>query len=171
MFSFVRPMDQIVTHDVRTHNCPVCGRPVDAGKGFICKRCGKFDICGFCVDKVAEGYVCSECLKAAGDDCVLCTEKASRAIYKCRSCVDLKRKGQVAEPARACAEHYAVLFTKRDHNKELVYLFSCPNCGDICQTCAEESRRMLGTKYRCRNCGSDVKVNESKYYYDKFTEQ
>jgi len=57
----------VVIHEVRTHYCPVCGGPVDAGKGFQCIRCGRIDLGTSCTRKIPEGYVCRTCLKQVLD--------------------------------------------------------------------------------------------------------
>lgn len=62
-FHFIDSSERTVVHDARLHNCPLCGRPVKTGEGFICKECGREYICPKCVDEMAGRFVCKDCLR------------------------------------------------------------------------------------------------------------
>lgn len=65
-FNFTRPNDGTITHDVATHNCPVCGKSVQAGKGNKCTRCSRTDICENCSYQGTQKIICYECLEKSG---------------------------------------------------------------------------------------------------------
>jgi DNA-directed RNA polymerase subunit RPC12/RpoP len=68
-FVFIDAHKKEVVRDTRRHSCPICGRPVRIDKGFVCKKCGKEDLCGYCVeeiigsDGIRRGF-CKECVIA-----------------------------------------------------------------------------------------------------------
>jgi hypothetical protein len=169
-FKFVRPGDQVVTHDVRTHTCPVCGGSVEAGKGIRCVRCGRNDVCTNCARKTPEGHVCRACLKQSQDDCIYCGDYA---MFKCASCM----KSRPSNPNRACVVHGSSLFwfdawgfwTWHD---ETGCWFYCPTChGWVCKDCIEPKKEAgLSTKtyYVCRTCKTRL-LEENRGYPEMIT--
>ena len=149
-FHFVRPADQLVTYDVRTHNCPVCGKHVEAGKGYRCVECGQYDVCESCVDHVRGKYLCFSCIRKEGNNCLYC---GKYAIIRCVSC-----KGG------ACRDDYGRMFWKFKEFPDAHRLvsFECEVCrGAVCQNCVVERKELFSTKYICKNCGSKLNIKHS----------
>ncbi len=164
-FIFIRPDAQKT--DVVSHNCPCCGKPVEAGKGFRCVTCGKYDLCGDCVDIYGGGYNCKECLKKAGKQCVIC---GKLAIHVCGSCQKRYERKQIPqdEVMRTCHSCFGSLFTTleiiRDGKRVLGtknFYHYCPKCGEVCLDCAEEKKTFLGPSKVCKNCRSKVTLSEA----------
>jgi predicted RNA-binding Zn-ribbon protein involved in translation (DUF1610 family) len=139
-FAFVDTSRPIVTTDIHVHNCPLCGKPIEAGKGFKCTRCGREYICDSCVDEVDNKYVCIECIEKSNQNCQLCKRYA---VYKCISC-----------GRRACKTHALhVGFIKKYGASERV-LF-CPNCrGFVCNSCLKYG--FLSRSVHCPKCDSGL---------------
>lgn len=147
-FKLLNPSSITITHDERTHNCPVCGKPVPVGSGYKCTECGRIDICDECIDVNEESrYICMDCIKKNGRDCSVC---GKFSIYICAAC---EVTGH-SPPTRVCGEHWE-FFCKYGSNGEYTR-FKCPNCGDICGGCAIERKVLLLKKYICPVCGSDL---------------
>ena len=64
-FKFVRPGDQTVIHDGRTHYCLLCKGPVEATKMFGCIYCNRSGLCENCVSRTPKGYACEICIPRA----------------------------------------------------------------------------------------------------------
>ena len=169
IFHFVRP--DVQRQDIVGHNCPHCGKAIPAGTGIRCMRCGKYDLCPDCVSYLnPDGYVCKSCLKASGQDCAIC---GKFAFITCKSCEERMAKGTKSRDqlvAKACGDCYNTFFTDYLRLQEAKggmppkwgkVSFHCPTCGQICTDCVEEKKQFLGgLSYRCKNCGSDVKLKE-----------
>lgn len=124
-----------VTKDVMIRGCLFCGKPLDAGKGYRCTRCGREYFCESCVDLVKDKYVCIECIAKAQESCQLCKK---HAVYKCVSC-----------GRRACKEHpqnmgfSTIDYSRQDQlpNGKVVWserVLFCPKCqGFVCGNCAK----------------------------------
>jgi hypothetical protein len=165
-FVFIRP--DVQKTDLVEHNCPCCGKPVEAGKGFRCVSCGKYDLCGDCVDIYGGSYNCRECLTKAGKECKIC---GKLAIHYCGSCQKMYEKKQIPlnDVIRTCHNHFKEvgLFTTidivRDGKRVLGtknFYYYCPRCGEICYSCAEEKKSLFGSSKVCKNCGSKVDMRE-----------
>ncbi len=176
-FKFVRPGDHVVTHDVRAHYCPVCDRPVEAGKGFRCKRCLRVDICTDCIKEAPEGYICISCLKRDGDDCqfqvyTMDSRCGEYAQYKCVVCdkpgdtppdhfkPSTHSTAQVGNPSRVCEKHkwdWGIRWQSSGGGPHgTVWLLYCETCGGrICPMCAS---RVSEGHYNCRKCGSQLRI-------------
>lgn len=162
-FQLLRPGDHVVTHDIRAHNCPICGKPVESGKGFRCTKCGRLDVCSECVDKASGRYVCLPCLRDSGQDCQECGRFAT---WRCPSCDQLASHGLNVKPTRACDSHYPLMFSvslsyeRRRGDRYLRYAeFVCPRCGEhVCSLCAVKRRVLLSPRYFCRYCGSELRT-------------
>ncbi|MBN1682422.1 hypothetical protein JW865_02590 [Candidatus Bathyarchaeota archaeon] len=168
-FHFIRP--DIQKQDVVTHNCPICGKPIQPGTGIKCMRCGKYDLCEDCVSLLNPGgYVCKSCLLAANEACTLC---GKYAFITCRSCLEREAKGEKDETlpiSKACGDCYDTFFT--DYRclieakggmppKWGKVSYHCPKCGQICNDCIEEKKQFLrGIIIKCKNCGSTVQIRE-----------
>ncbi len=172
-FNLIRP--DVMRQDVVSHNCPVCGKPVEAGKGFRCTRCGSYDLCPDCVSYLnPDGHVCKTCLKKAGQNCFIC---GKFAFQTCQSCVGLAAKGK-KDPevvTKVCGDCYNLWFIDHIELKKASggmpprwgpVTFHCPRCGQICTDCAEEKQRFLrGKTYVCKNCGSELTLREQPMDY------
>lgn len=163
-FNFVRANDKVVTQDVRTHNCPICGRAIKPGFGNLCKACDTGDLCLKCVqDLPKRGFVCKQCLMADEIDCDSC---GMRSDYSCISCKTLKKDGKLKSFSRTCEEHVRDLFwykiKKYDKGPGYVYrTFSCDTCdGLICEECVKSKEAFWGLKYYCKNCENELKMFE-----------
>ena len=165
-FYFTKP--NVQKTDVVTHNCPLCGKPVQAGSGFKCTRCGKYDLCDDCVSKVnPEGYVCKECFKKAGTACFLCGKFANTT---CSSCQELVSRGLSDTEIRVCWDHYSMFYIDETELEPAKngnpprwgsVTYSCPKHGQICNTCVEEKNQFLrGKKLVCKTCGSELVLHE-----------
>jgi len=139
-FRFVDTSQPTVTTDVRVHNCPFCGRPIETGRGFKCTECGREYLCDSCVDKVSDKYVCVECIEKSNQSCQFCKKYA---VYKCISC-----------GRRACKVHALhVGFVEQYADQERV-LF-CPRCrGFVCKSCLEYG--FLSRTPHCPKCRSQL---------------
>jgi len=174
IFHFIRP--DIQKTDVVSHNCPVCGKPVQPGKGYRCNRCGKYDICEDCVSKLnPDGYVCKDCLKAAGQDCFVC---GKFAFQTCKACEIRLARGEteVEIVKKVCGPCYELFFADiRELEKAKggmpprwgTVTYHCPNCGNICVDCVEEKKSWFSTKQVCKACGSDVRMQNYTMMYLK----
>ena len=150
-FKFVRPGDRMVTYDVRTHSCPICGGPVEAGKGFRCIRCGRFDVCGICAHRTPKGHICLTCLREGREDCVIC---GNFALFRCASCLRISG----IDSGRACVEHASRVFFHEPHHGLLESsggcFYYCPTCqGWICRNCATP-QSTLSVYSVCKGCGT-----------------
>jgi len=166
-FQLVRPDVQRI--DVVEHNCPSCGKPIEAGKGYKCVKCGKYDLCETCVDDVPNrGYMCKSCIKEIGENCVICNRFA---WHVCGSCKDMFDKGEIPniDVMKTCNDCFDSLFTnlvdlKTYSNRTipagLKVSFNCPKCGDVCIDCAKEKKSPLKSGYYCKNCGSKINLNK-----------
>jgi hypothetical protein len=176
-FKFVRPGDQTITHDIQAHYCPVCDEPIEAGKGYRCRRCQKVDLCPKCIRKTPEGNVCISCLNRDGDDCqysdyTMDDRCRNYAEYKCVICnkpgdnppdryrPSTKTTAVYGVPSRLCKEHEWVWglhlrdVGARSHGpNDALY---CETCGGwVCSSCA------IWVSYRnwiCANCRSQLKL-------------
>ena len=171
IFHFVRP--DIQRQDQVSHNCPQCGTAIQAGTGIRCTRCGKHDLCPDCVSKlIPDGYVCKSCLKESGQDCAICGKFAFKT---CKSCEQRMAKGTKSRDelvAKACGDCYDTFFTDYLRLKEAQggmppkwgkVSFHCPSCGQICNDCVEEKKQFFGgPSYKCKNCGSELKLREEE---------
>lgn len=165
-FNFIRP--DIKRHDVVSHNCPICGKPIEAGRGFRCTRCGKYDLCEDCVEKlIPEGYVCKTCLKEAGQDCFIC---GKFGYITCKSCEGRYARGETDVIVQVCDECYPHWFVDYIELEPVrngmpprwgAVTYYCPRCRQICNQCVEEKKRFLrGKTYVCKNCGSELQITE-----------
>lgn len=129
-----------VARDVVTHGCLFCGKPIEAGKGFRCTRCGKEHFCGSCVDLVKAKYVCIECISKANENCQLCKKYA---VYTCVSC-----------RRRACKAHPKQMGFSTYVKGQVEGVLYCPHCyGFICSNCAKHTT-FSGT--RCPKCDTGL---------------
>jgi DNA-directed RNA polymerase subunit RPC12/RpoP len=165
-FYFTKP--NVQKTDAVTHNCPLCGKPIPAGTGYKCTRCGKYDLCPDCVSRIEpEGHVCKDCFRKAGQDCFLCGKFAGTV---CRSCQDLHKRGKQDTVVQVCWDHYSMFFIDE---AEIVpsrggmpprwgsVTYRCPVHGEICNMCVEEKRALLrGKKIVCKACGSEIMMTE-----------
>lgn len=140
-FRFVDASHPMVTTDVQIHNCPYCGKPIEAGRGFKCTRCGTSYLCNSCVDKVSDKYVCIECIARSALNCQMCKKYAP---YRCISC-----------GRRSCGTHaFHVGFIRQldmGGRWEERVLF-CNKCGGfVCFSCAKS--KLLGGGSWCPKCG------------------
>ncbi len=159
-FHIIRP--DIVRSDVVGHNCPICGKPVEAGKGFTCQKCKKFDLCEDCADKGPGAvYMCRDCLTAAGVACNMC---GKLGYIVCGSCKRMAERGaipkeDITQTCEAC-QHFAFEGSNYNRSGRIPVVeklhFTCPSCGQICAMCAEEKKERVGLVYYCKNCGSKV---------------
>ena len=166
-FQLVRP--DLQRTDVVGHNCPSCGKPIEAGKGYKCVKCDKYDLCETCVDDVPNrGYMCKSCIKEIGENCVICSRFAWRV---CGSCKNRFEKGEIPndEVMKTCNDCFDSLFTtqvdlKTESNINipggLKVSFNCPKCGEVCFDCAVEKKGLLSSGYYCKNCGSKINLNK-----------
>lgn len=64
-FVLVRPSDGTVVTDIKTHYCPVCGKPVSPTHAYKCTECGKTDFCETHISTIQtrgiSRYVCPAC--------------------------------------------------------------------------------------------------------------
>jgi len=151
-FRFVDTTKRELVRDIRRHNCPICGRPVQIDEGHVCKECGIEDLCENCVDEVGRKIICKECIKKEENDCVICGKFAT---CKCAVC-----------GRRACYKH-AVAFDLEGNywSKSCNYFsLSCPTCDhDVCMYCCVEKSSFLGGKaYYCKKCGTRLKGEPPK---------
>jgi len=165
-FYFTKP--NVQKFDTVTHNCPLCGKPIPSGTGYKCTRCGTFDLCPDCVSRIEpEGYVCKECFRKAGQDCIICGKFAGTV---CGSCQELLKRGETDTVTQVCWDHYSLLFIDE---AEIVpsrggmpprwgsVTYNCPIHGDICTLCAVEKQQFLrGKKLVCKACGSEIRMSE-----------
>lgn len=145
-FRFVDQTKRVVTTDILTRNCLHCGKPIDAGRGFKCTRCGEEFFCDSCVDEVEGKYVCASCLITSQQNCNFCKKYA---VYRCVKC-----------GKRACKSHPSRNFAYKDNytsNGVRYYgnlVDYCPKCrGYVCRSC----RQVVGLFIRstvCPKCGS-----------------
>jgi len=165
-FNFIRPNDNVVTKDVRTHNCPECGRAVQAGLGNRCKSCMTMDLCEKCVQENSNGgLICQNCINKEQLDCYRC-----RALSKfvCVSCKNLKSKGKVKNFIRACHEHsknaFWIFVGKDDSNFDWYVTWRCVNCdGVVCKDCIVKEKGYWKRKKRyCLNCNNEL-VNDGRF--------
>jgi len=131
--------------DSRTHNCPICGRPVAVGGSYRCTECGRLDLCDYCVTTVPgvgfQKYVCRDCITQKGWACSYCGN------YSRHVCIICGR--------RACDGHRETLFAWLE--KKSVYARACPACvGLVCKICAKVKSGVFSTKYNCPKCGSEL---------------
>jgi DNA-directed RNA polymerase subunit RPC12/RpoP len=143
-FVFVDTTEREVMTDVRRHNCPICGRPVMV-EGYVCKICGKEDLCENCVDELSHKIMCRNCIKQRELDCLVC---GMVGIYQCPACGD-----------RYCGEDAQFVFNiKGDYSGFKYFRLKCPKCEDIvCRHCFVEKRSLFsGKTYYCRKCGSKL---------------
>lgn len=130
VFRFMDQTKRIVTRDVLVRNCLHCGKPIEAGKGFKCTRCGNEFFCDSCVDEVQGKYVCADCLITSQQNCLFCKKHAA---YKCIKC-----------GKRACKVHpydnftYDNTYIKDGYRYREYYVRYCPNCrGYVCRDCSQ----------------------------------
>lgn len=145
-FIFVDTTKKEVVHDRRAHNCPICGRPVEAGEGYVCRECGKRDLCENCVEKVGKKFLCRECLEEKGWNCPC----GKRGVYECVVC-----------GVRRCKRHAFDFDIEGEWEGFRFFSLWCPNCGgEVCSSCAVEKRSFWGGKtYYCKKCGSKLERN------------
>jgi len=165
-FYFTKP--NVQKQDIVAHNCSICGKPVQAGTGYKCTRCGQYDLCMDCVSKIEpEGYVCKDCFKKAGQDCFLCGKFAGTV---CSSCKDRLARGETDAVVQVCWDHYSMFFIDEAEIEPArrglpprwgSVTYRCPQHGEICNMCVEEKRKLLrGKKLVCKACGSDIQMSE-----------
>jgi len=132
--SIFRLMDntkRTVTRDVVIHGCVFCGKPLDAGKGFKCTRCGREYFCESCVDLVRDKYVCIECVSKANENCQLCRKYAT---YRCASCgrrackTHAHHMGFIKYELHATTRYYPTGQTEKVLFCPRCYAFICTNC-------------------------------------------
>jgi predicted RNA-binding Zn-ribbon protein involved in translation (DUF1610 family) len=163
-FHFIRP--DVQRHDVVSHNCPKCGKPVQAGQGFKCISCGQYDLCGDCVDQVPNrGYMCKDCIEKSGEGCSICKKFA---WHVCGSCKARHERGEipredVMQTCEKCFDSLFTTFVDLKRGRQLIgaekVSFRCPRCGEICFDCAVEKKGFLSKGFFCKNCGSKVDLN------------
>lgn len=165
-FYFTKP--NVQKYDAVTHNCPLCGKPIPPGAGYRCTRCGKYDLCTDCVSRIEpEGYVCKDCFKNSGQDCILCGKYAGSV---CGSCKELYNRGETETVNQVCWDHYSMIFIDE---AEITpsrngmpprwgsVTYSCPIHGEICSLCVVEKERFLrGKQLVCKACGSELRLTE-----------
>ena len=148
VFRFVDQTRRVVATDILIRNCSHCGKPLEAGKGFKCTRCGGEFFCDSCVDEVQGKYVCADCLITSGENCQFCKKYA---IYKCLKC-----------GRRACKMHPHNHFL---HNRKYIkggyehvdhFVRYCSTChGYVCLDCEQ----MVGFFFQtivCPKCRSQL---------------
>jgi len=149
--SVFRLMDntkRTVTTDVVIRGCLFCGKPLEAGKGFKCTRCGREYFCESCVDLVREKYVCIECISKANENCQLCRKYAA---YKCVSC---GRRACKAHPQHMGFSIYVQGQLPDGRFGQVERVLFCPHCyGFICSNC-KKGHILFGT--RCPKCDTGL---------------
>jgi DNA-directed RNA polymerase subunit RPC12/RpoP len=65
-FFLINPTKKEIVKEIHTPNCPLCGRPIKIGEGFLCMECGKENLCSNCAWEIDERFVCKECARAQG---------------------------------------------------------------------------------------------------------
>jgi transcription elongation factor Elf1 len=74
----------------------------------------------------------------------------------------LVRKGIHKRAIKTCFDHIRS-FLITDYDTMIDYEMHCPNCGQVCTVCAIKKKKLFGTKYYCKNCGAELKVERSAY--------
>jgi hypothetical protein len=129
----------------------MCGRPIKIEESYICKNCGKKNICANCVEEIIseEGFkiwICHKCLRDMSKSCVLfgCNKIFS---YECEVC-----------KKHWCYKHaqeYINILPQKDSEREKMSLY-CKSCeGYVCNSCFTIKKQFLREKaYHCNGCSS-----------------
>jgi hypothetical protein len=140
------------------HNCPICGRPVNYGKGYVCKKCGKKYLCSLCVDDILDSsgfnvIFCIECLRKMGISCNKfgCNRKFSAQCIVCNK--------------KWCNEHAQshLVLSELEGKTTNKFSFYCSNCrGYVCRSCLVKKKHIsLRTSFCCAICGTKLKKIDS----------
>jgi len=158
IFRFLDTTKKELIKDIRRHNCPRCGRPVKIGEGYVCKECGKEDLCQNCVEEVADEFICKECVEKKGWNCGICSNMATVTCEVCGK--------------KRCSKHaddFDFLPYDPVSQKYDAYMsWYCPICrGSICEECKVEKRGFFGGKpqYYCKKCGNKLQIHPPKSNY------
>ena len=145
-----------LSHDRLSHNCPICGRPVKSGEGYVCRKCGKEYLCADCVDEIIDyesrlrKMVCLECLREMGIACdsIGCNK---RLAVRCVVC----DKGWCATHAPV---HLVMLSDAGEGEESGRFSFYCSDCrGYVCTSCFVKKRTLLlGRTHICGRCGAKL---------------
>ena len=139
-FALIDYSQHEVTTDTTIHNCPHCGKQVEAGHGYKCTLCERNYFCEFCISEAKGKCVCLECLKTSKRDCKIC---GHYSYYECENC-----------GKRACKNHVdEVGFIVQPSTNE-GYIMQCERCkAVICTTCAKRKMlSLLADDYYCPVC-------------------
>ena len=167
-FNYARPQDGVVVSDVKTHNCPICGRYVKGGEGNRCTRCKSNDVCPECVQVVDRMLICRTCITNAKEECMVC---GNYATLVCPSCEGLKKKKISVEPTQICDKHGTVeqtiltddwLYLSKPGRKNYTYnTFVCKTCGGaVCYKCVVSESGFRSKQY-CKNCSTRLEKSPS----------
>lgn len=166
-FRFVDATRREVVHDTRAHNCPLCGRSVEAGKGYVCKECGKEYLCENCIEIIRErGFekiVCKECLKQKGLSCSICSSKYEHFCVVCgkKYCDEHTSLFMDNLPSVSEIHHHGRELRKKGYAEHPARIFAlyCPHCeGYVCHRCyVKKSSFWGGEGYYCKKCGSKLR--------------
>jgi len=156
-FRFVDATKKEVIRDIRAHNCPICGRPVEAAEGYVCKQCGTEYLCKNCVEEIEDPetsikkFVCRPCLKDLGLNCDMCSNKYTAYCVVCGK--------------KFCEKHAEFNLAFKERKTEKGYAFFhyfslwCEKCrGLVCRTCVTEKSSFFGGRQLCcKKCESKLK--------------
>lgn len=162
-FNFVRTYDKVVTQDVRTHNCPICGKNIPPGSGNLCKNCNTGDLCRNCAQELPKrGLVCKQCIMQEKKDCFRCGYYSN---IVCACCYKCKINGKEKNFVRSCNEHlkdyfwYPMGVDKFDTH--YYSQFECESCaGPVCSNCVIRKKSFWNIKYLCTFCNSKLREVE-----------